>query len=167
MTECTGDGLCFSDALLTVSLEPKARSITRYRTSAAPCPAKLVRWELPLTVQHCQEPFEGCGLPVILSAQVLSALPQPSQRQQKGIFCFLSASSEIPTPAARQVASGEGCCSHRWEGKQLTSQRMHPQPDGDLDCSRCTTGSEEEIIFHVSLYVNVGSNSSLPTSKAG
>ena len=43
----------------------------------------LIHWELTLPVQRRQELFEGCGLPGILSAQMLSVLPQPSQRQHK------------------------------------------------------------------------------------
>lgn len=46
-----------------------------------PCPAKP---RLTLPVQpHCLELFEGCGLPGILRVQVLSVLPESSQRQHK------------------------------------------------------------------------------------
>lgn len=43
----------------------------------------LIHCELTLPVPSHQELFEGCGLRGILSARVLSVLPQPSQWQHK------------------------------------------------------------------------------------
>lgn len=130
-TGCSGDGLSFSDALPSPSLRSKRCSVKRYPapSGAVSCKAPIHR-ELTLPVQRRRELFEGCGLPGVLSAQVLSVLPQPSQRQhksRKAYFCSLATSSEKPTPAARQVASERGTLRPRrgGEGKHLTFLQMH------------------------------------------
>lgn len=84
VTGCAGDGLCFSDAISALSLGSKGHSgyVVPEPGGAVSCQA-LIHWELTLPVQSRREPFEGCGLPGVLSAQVLSVLPWPSQRQHK------------------------------------------------------------------------------------
>lgn len=56
----------------------------------------LSHWELILPEQQHQELFEGCRLPDILTAQVLPALPQASQRQHKSRKVYIALDQKYP-----------------------------------------------------------------------
>lgn len=72
--------------------EPRIKGPQRYvvpEPGGAVSSKALIHRELTLPARSRRELFEGCGLPGILSAQVLSVLPQPSQRQHKSRkVCF-------------------------------------------------------------------------------
>lgn len=129
---------CFS----ALSLSSNCCSITRYPEpgGAVSCRA-LIHWELTLPVQRRRELFEGCGLPGILSAQVLSVLPQPSQRQyksRKAYFALWLPHQKYPRllPGKLLVEGGAAVA----EGRGSTSL-FGGCTGSTLFCSRCSTGS--------------------------
>lgn len=131
----------------------------------------LIHWELTLPVQRHQELFEGCGLPGVLSAQVLSVLLQPSQRQhksRKAYFALWLLHQKYPRLLpGRLLVEGDAAVT---DGRGRTSFL------GGYILSR----AEVYVLLFTMLYrlrgrndfscfppyANVGSNSSLPKSKA-
>lgn len=123
--------------------------------------------ELTLPVQpRCVELFEGCGLPGILRVQVLSVLPQPSQRQHKSrkeSFALWLLHQEYPhLLPGKFLMEGDAAAT---EGSRSTSLLCHARSLCFL--FEMLNRMRGRNYPNVSPSENVGSNSSLPKSKAG